>query len=45
MPNTIEYQSVPEITICATADDRPEPRPTWLPEWLPGIFEAFELFS
>ena len=21
MPNTIEYQSVPEITICATADD------------------------
>jgi hypothetical protein len=44
MPDTIEYQSVPEITIRATADDWPELRPTWLPEWLPRIFGAFELF-
>ncbi len=44
MPNTIEYQSVPEITISATAGSWPEPRLTWLPEWLPGILWAFELF-
>jgi hypothetical protein len=44
MPDMIECQSVPEIMIYPTADDWPEPRPTWLPEWLPRIFGAFELF-
>ena len=45
MPNTIEYQGVPEIMIYATAVGWPEARPTWLPEWLPRMFEAFELAS
>lgn len=38
MPNTIEYQSVPEIMIYATADGWSELGLTWLPEWLPRIF-------
>jgi hypothetical protein len=44
MPSAIEYRTVPKITIYATADDWPEPRPTWLPEWLPRVFGTFELF-
>jgi hypothetical protein len=55
MPVTIEYLSVPEIMIHATGrrlamssdqcQVQVEPGLAWLPEWLPRMFDAFELSS
>jgi len=45
MPDMIEHQRVRGIMIDATADGWPEPGLTWLPEWLPSLFEVFELSS
>ena len=44
MPDWVDLYCPPEIVIRWDADGWPEARPTWLPEWLPMIFGAFELF-
>ena len=44
MPDWVDLYGTPEIVIHWDTDGWPEVRPTWLPEWLPRIFGAFELF-
>jgi hypothetical protein len=44
MPDWVDLYGTPEIVIRWDTDGWPEVRPTWLPEWLPRIFGAFELF-